>query len=372
MSEVNQTVPDMDHDVNGAYEGQTEAELLDAVLRGSEFLNEDEVPLPVDDDGEVDPSESDYEEEDPEESDEVVNEEDEEEVEEEVVEEEDEDGDEESPTQDDSVFTVDDLDLDAKVRVKIDGEEVDVSFSDLIKGYSTEQSLSTKGRELGEARKQLEAEKAKQLADVNQLGQASAAVLMQQEQSLAKRYHDIEAKIKKARAEGDSFELAELKDQREEAQARYWEARKSREGLVQRLSTEQKKVQDKQWQDKLNYFYEKIEDYVPGFDEKVATDLREFALAEGLPEEMLNSITDPAVVKFVNDYRLLKTGVSKGAAKRKTAPAKKVPAKKDKTPQKKKADKAKMVKARAFREDATPDDQMDFLREIANRSLGNK
>ena len=59
-----------------------------------------------------------------------------EESEEEVEEESDEDGDEseeeESPTQEVNVYTADDLDLDALVRVKIDGEEVDVSFSDLL------------------------------------------------------------------------------------------------------------------------------------------------------------------------------------------------------------------------------------------------
>ena len=367
--EARESLPTMD-DIP-ATDGPTEQELLDAVMSQTSFLDEAERPLPEEEIPEVDPSESDYEEEDPEESEEVVNEEDEEEVEEDGDEDDVEDGEEDSPTQEDVVFTTDDLDLDAKVRVKIDGEEVDVSFSDLIKGYSTEQSLSTKGRELGEARKQLEEEKAQQMEEIGKLGQASAAVLMRQENALAKAYKDVEAKIKKARAEGDTFELNELKDKREDFQQRYWAARKQREGLVQNLETRQKELMDKQWQEQLDNFYSTINDYVPGFNEEVATELREFAIAEGLPEELLSSITDPAVVKFVNDYRLLKTGVSKGEAKRKKVSAKKVPVKKAKSPNKKKADKAAMVKARAFKEDASSEDQMDFLRQIAHRSLGN-
>lgn len=371
MANTNESLPVTDDVPVNADLGPTEAELLDAVLANSDFVEEAGGSLPDEEIPEVDPSEADYEEEDPEESDEVVNDEDEEEVEEEVDEDVDEDGEEDSPTQEDIVYTAEDLDLDAKVRVKIDGEEMDVSFSDLIKGYSTEQSLSTKGRELGEARKQLEEEKAQQMQEIQKLGQASSAVLTRQEQALAKAFHDVEAKIKKARAEGDTFELNELKDKREDLQQRYWGARKQREGLMKNLEAEQQKLMDKAWQEQLDNFYNHIEEYVPGFNEEVATELREFALAEGLPEALLNGITDPSIVKFVNDYRLLKTGVSKGEAKRKKAPVKKVPVKKEKSPQKKKQTKENMVKARAFREDASNEDQMDFLRQIAHRSLGN-
>lgn len=365
MAEATESLPVTD-DIpeQASNNGQTEAELLDAVLRNSEFLEES---LPDEEIPEVDPSESD--EEDPDESDEVVNEEGEEVEGDEEVEAEDEDASEEDATQDAAVFAAEDLDLDAKVIVKIDGEEVPVSFSDLIKGYSTEQSLSAKGRELGEARKQLEAEREEQLTEISKVGEASAAVLMSQEQELAKEYHDLEAQIKKARQDGDTFELSELKDKREQVQGDYWEARKKREAIVSQLETQQQAIVDQQWQEQLTYFNTTITEYVPDFNEQVASDIREFALKEGLPEELLNTIVDPAVVKFVNDYRVLKTGVSKGEAKRKAAPSKKVPTKKAKSPTKKKAEANDMVKARAFREDASPDDQMAFLKQLASKSL---
>lgn len=363
MADTNESLPVTDDIPVQADNGQTEAELLDAVLRNSEFL---EGSLPDEEIPEVDPSESD--EEDPEESDEVVNGEGEEELDEEVEEAEDEDASEDA-TQDAAVFTTDDLDLDAQVVIKIDGEEVPVSFSDLIKGYSTEQSLSAKGRELGEARKQLEAEREEQLAEIAKVGQASAAVLMSQEQTYAKEYHDLEAQIKEARANGDTFELSELKDKREEAQSNYWEARKKREAIVTQLDAQQQEIADKQWNEQLEYFNNTINDYVPDFNEKMAGEIREFALAEGLPDELLNSIVDPAVVKFVNDYRMLKTGVTKGEAKRKAAPTKKVPTKKAKSSTKKKAEANDMIKARAFREDASPEDQMAFLKQLASKSL---
>ncbi len=359
-TEANESLPtdDIPAEVNN---GPTEKELLDAVLEQSQFIEES---LPDEEIPEVDPSESD--EEDPEESDEVVNGEDEE-AEYEDEETEDEDA---TATQDATVYDLDDLDLDAQVIVKIDGEEQAVSFSDLIKGYSTEQSLSNKGRELGEARKELEAEREAQLAEINKIGQASAAVLLSEEQQFAKQYHDFESKIQEARDNGDTYELSELKDKREQAQQSYWNARKKREGIISQMEEQQSAVYEKQWVEALDYFNNSITQYVPGFDESLAGEIRQFALEEGIPEEFIDTVVDPVMVKFVNDYRLLKQGVSKGEAKRKSAPAKKLPVKKAKSTVKKKADQEAMIKARAFKEDANPEDQMAFLKQLASRSLG--
>ena len=136
-------------DSNAMDQGRTEEELLADIVRNSDFVD----TLPDEQVPELDAEESDDA--DPEQSEEADNVDEEEEVEDD--EEETTDADDES-TQETDVYTTDDLDLDAQVLVKIDGEEVAVSFSDLIKGYSTEQHLSSKGRELGDARKAMEEE----------------------------------------------------------------------------------------------------------------------------------------------------------------------------------------------------------------------
>lgn len=359
-TEANESLPT--DDIPAEVNGPTEAELLDAVLAQSQFVSES---LPDEEIPEVDPSES--EEEDPEESDEVVNEDSEEVDDTDEEETEDEDA---TATQDTTVYSLEDLDLDAQVVVKIDGEEVPVSFSDLIKGYSTEQSLSAKGRELGEARKELEAEREAQIAEINKIGQASAAVLLQDEQSYAKQYHDLEAKVQEARDNGDTYELSELKDQREQAQQRYWNARRKREAIINQMEEQQSAVYEKQWVESLDYFNNTINTYIPDFNEEVASEIRDFALKEGIAEEVVDTIVDPILVKFVNDYRILKQGVAKGEAKRKVTPSKKIPTKKAKSSTKKKADQDSMIKARAFKQDASSDDQMAFLKQLASRSLG--
>lgn len=360
------TVPTMDHKNVSSQDGHTEAELLDAVLQSSDFTKDlyDEEPLPHEEVPEVDSVESD-EIEDPEDSDETVTDE---EYEEEDVEDDVEDDDE--STQDTEVFTADDLDLDAKVRVKIDGEELDVTFSELLKGYQTDNSLSKKGRELGEAKKALEEERNQALQQIQELGQASTAVLLSEEQKLAKDYHNVEAEIKKAREDGDTYELSELKDKRELVQQKYWDARKQREGLQSRLQEQQTKQQEEQWNKQLEYFNESISELVPDFDADVAADIRDFAISEGVPEDVVDSIVDPVTVKILNDYRKLKQSVSKGQAKRKTVAVKKaVPVKKGRSKSKQKQDSANLTKARAFREDASDDDQMAFLKQYAENSL---
>ena len=364
----NESLPGQDDVQN---QGPSEQELLDAVMQNSPIIDEiDAPPLPEEEDQVPDPVESE-DEEDPVEE-EAVSEE--EELEEEEVEEEVEDGDdtEEVSTEVPDVFTADDLDLDAKLMVKVDGEELEVSFGDLIKGYQTDSHLSKKGREISEAQKAIEEQREEKLKEVADLAQASSAMLYQTEQFYAKQYKDFEDQVAKARADGDTYELGELKDKREQAQANYWNARQRREGIVKQVQEESQKRQEELWQQQIGHFQEEIPNLIPDFNEDIALKIREFAIQEGINPEALDQITDPIVVKFVDDYRRLKQGVKKGAAKRKKLPTKKsIPNKKAASVQQKRAAKEQSVRDRALTEDASRDDQMAFLKQYASKSLSN-
>ena len=345
-------------------QGPTEQELLDAVMANSPIM-EDAVPLPNEEVLEEDPTIPEDEVEDPE-SEEVVNEEDEE------VESEDEEveGEDDTSTQDTEAYSLDDLE-EFDVIVKIDGEEQSVSIQDLVKGYSTEQSLSAKGRELGEARKALDEERAEKLAQIETISTATQQALLGPEQAMANRYHEIEQQIEKARSDGDTYEVNELKDKREQAQKQYWTLRNRREKLIQETTAAQQQAKEEEFNKQISNFQEHIGEVIPDFSEDVAMSIREFALEEGIAESLLDSVVDPTIVKFIDDYRRLKQGVSKGAAKRKAAPAKKIPAKKAKPAATKKKEKNDMVKARAFREDASKSDIDAFAKQLASRTLGN-
>jgi hypothetical protein len=361
MAEANTGSTQMDDSV--ATDSQTEAALLDNILQNTEFLNNEE-SLPDEQIPEVDTEESDEEEP------EALEEDDTEEVEEEVEDEEEEteDADDES-TQEADVYSTDDLDLEAKVVVKIDGEETEVSFGDLIKGYSTEQHLSKKGREIGDARKELEEEYQGKLEEIEKTAQASSAILYSQEQTFAKEYHEIESEIETARDEGDTYKIAELKDKREQVQKKYWSARNQREKIVEGVETKLQEQRETAWKEQIEYFNSVIPEMIPDFNEKTAMAIREFAIEEGIAPEILDTVADPVIIKFVDDFRRLKQGVTTGQAKRKKATVKRAPVKKAKTANKKKAQQERTIQERAFAEDATEAEQMDFLRGLAQRSL---
>jgi hypothetical protein len=345
--------------------GQTEEQLLADIVRNSEFvgsLPEEQVP-------ELDPEESDEEQEDPEASDEADSEEVEEEVEGEEADTDEEDADDESATDESDVYATEDLDLDAKVVIKVDGEFAEVSFGDLIKGYSTEQHLSKKGRELGDARKALEDEYQTKVEELAVMSKASATVLYSNEQALAAEYHELESQIDKARKDGDTYEVNELKDKREQVQKNYWDARKQREQLVTQITKQEQEANELEWKEQLDYFNETIPTLIPDFNEETAGAIRQFAIDEGISPEILDSIADPIIVKFVDDYRRLKQGVTKGAAKRKSTPTKKAPLRKAKSVSKQKEDAQEATRRRALSGQASADEQQAFLRTLAERSL---
>ena len=344
--------------------GQTEEQLLADIVKNSQFTQS----LPTEQVPKLDPEES--EEVETQESEEAVSEE----VEEEVQPKEEEVPVEDAApaaTQESELYSHDDLDLDAKVSVKIDGQETEVSFGDLIKGYSTEQSLSNKGRELGDARKKLDEEYQGKLSELDNMSKASLAVLYSEEKAKADQYHKLEEKITEARKDGDSYNLTDLKDQREQAQKEYWEARNKRENLGKAVQQQQQKQMQEAWQQNLDHFQKTIPTLIPDYNDTRAKQIREFALKEGISEDVLNSIVDPAIVKFVDDYRQLKQGVNKGAVKRKALPVKKAPVKKSKTVTQQKTDAKKVLRSKVLSGEGNSSDEKDFLRAMAERSLSN-
>tara|TARA_B100000214_G_scaffold369699_1_gene343192 strand:+ start:169 stop:1281 length:1113 start_codon:yes stop_codon:yes gene_type:complete len=347
---------------------QTADQLLADIVRNSDFVPNNEESLPTEQVPELDPEQS--EEVKTQESEEAVSEEVEEEVQTEEVEVPAEDA-AEVATQQPEVYTQDDLDLDAKVSVKIDGKETEVSFGDLIKGYSTEQSLSNKGRELGDARKKLEEEFQGKLGQLDTMSKASLAILYSDEKALADKYHQLEKSIDEARKDSDSFKLNELKDEREEVQKKYWDARNKRDQLGKAVQQQTETEMQKAWQEQIQHFNQTIPTLIPGYDDSKAKQIREFALAEGISEEVLNTVVDPSIVKFVDDYRQLKQGVSQGAVKRKKLPAKKAPVKKAKTVTQQKVDASQALRSKVLSGKGDQSDEKDFLKAMAERSLGN-
>ena len=120
-----------------------------------------------------------------------------------------EQGSEDATATQDDTYSIDDLE-DIMVTHKIDGEEVTRPLSEWVAGSATKQHLTEQGRELGEARKSFEEERAAKLGELEQLSAQLGYATQHEEQQLAQEYHDITQKLNKAMADDDTYEIGEL------------------------------------------------------------------------------------------------------------------------------------------------------------------
>jgi len=344
----------------------SEDQMLADILSKSEILQEaGVVPLPKESQPELEleDSEDTGTEEDLEEP--VESAEYEDDVESDDEEEEDsnkEDGDAEATEVD--TYALDDLE-DIMVTHKIDGEEVTLPLSEWIAGSATKQHLSKQGREIGEARKSLEEERTQKLGEIETLASIVANEVYTEEMNHQKKYHDMSQKLLKAQADGDTYEIGELLQEQTKAQTDYWAARNKRELLATQVNQQKQQLVQEQFTESVKHFNDTITNIIPDWDDTIQQSVREFALEEGLPESLVNVVSDPNLVKFVDDFRRLKQGIESGAKKRAKVPAKKMPAKKAPSPTKRKQDRESTIKARAFKKDASPEDQIEFLKKFA-------
>jgi len=359
---------------DGYISSESEANSLDDILRNSPMRDrlglaeDEEESLPKEDDSDATPDESSEEEVPKETDDEAENEVDDgEETEKETDEE--ESGEDDKSTQDTNLPSEEEIDWDYKIPIKVDGKTEYVTLEEVRKGYSTDQHLSQKGRELGELKKQIETERTEKLTELIHLGTMLNQNLSGEEERLAAEYHSINAELQKAKDEGDTYTVRELREKLEESQTMYWEVRNGRE-LQIKVVAEKIQEQDKDNRRQLvAKFQEEIPSKIPDFNEKTAKDIREFALKEGIPEGLLDVVFDASVVKFIDDYRRLKTAKETGAAKRKVAPTQKsIPIKKAKSIDEVKATKQKTNRDRVLTGTGSPQDQLDFLKNISSIS----
>jgi hypothetical protein len=104
-------------------------------------------------------------------------------------------------------------------------------------------------------------------------------------------------------------------------------------------------------------FNAEIKNHVSDWSEDVALKNRKFALDLGLNEQFVDSITDPIVVKVIDEYRRLKETSEKGQVKRKKAAVKRVPTKKTASAKTKKSNKVEEARNRVKKGRGTEKDQ---------------
>lgn len=266
-------------------------------------------------------------------------------------------------------YEVNDLD-DFNVMIKINGENTPVNIKELVKGYSTDQSLSQKGRELGDARKQLEQERNTKIGEIDGVMGAAAQILQKSEDRLATDYHSIDARIKSAREDQDTYLVNELKDKKEQLQEKYWAARNEREAMIAQADQQKQSIENEKWQGQLRTFSQNIGNVIPDWSEEVGTANRDFLVERGIPEEIISSLADVNIIKFIDDFRRSEQARGKGAVKREAAVAPSTPGRKGVPLAQKKSRQDAETRDKVLSGSGSATDNDAFLRNLAARHFG--
>ena len=220
------------------------------------------------------------------------------------------------------------LDMEYMVPIKVDGEESEVSMEELIKGYQTSQHQTKKGQELAEQAKELEQVK----NDNNIFLEINQNLLQAQDQrdlSLLKQRKDVMDKMAKdGFVEGVDDDLSTLQYKFNDLKDEYFKRKADRDATTDQMLEAAQTQYQENMQGAVESFQTEITNHVPDWSQEIAQENYQFAIDSGLPEELVATVTDPAIAAFIDEFRRLKTSASKGAVKRKKAPVKKIPTKK--------------------------------------------
>jgi hypothetical protein len=280
---------------------------------------------------------------------------------------EEEEGEDESEdaTQQPESDELDEIDMNFRVPVKIDGNESEVSMEELVANYQTKQSQSKKGDELAEQAKELQAtrEQAEIYARVN------AELLQREDAKDISVLKHLQSQVDKA-FEEDDYQASKLNNKLGKAKEEYTSRKASRDNLMQGMVGTMNQQYQEQFTKQVEHFNEVVKDLIPDWSEGVAKSNREFALSIGLDERMVDTMTDPAMVKAIDGYRRLSENSDKGIAKRKKTPVKRVPTKKPSSAKTKKSNRVDEARSRVKKGKATSKDEELLFDNIIDRALG--
>lgn len=219
-------------------------------------------------------------------------------------------GDEENETAEDKPSEKKYIDDDGHyVKIKVGEEEKEVSVKDLKRLFGQEVSLTHKSVEVANARKTAEADAQKYVTSLN--------VLLTRATEKANPYRNIDWM---AVSKDPTISAEAASALRADAQR----ALDDESFLGQNLNAFMGDVQKKQNEDRATSAKACITalttapteaapnaNFIKGWSDKTYTDIRAFAIKQGMPEAIVNGTTDPAAIKMMHMAMLFKKGSAK-------------------------------------------------------------
>ena len=201
------------------------------------------------------------------------------------------------------------------VDINVNGESKQVSVKDLKRLYGQEASLTKKSQDLANQRKQSD----ESLAQT----QLSYQKLLERAEARFKPYADIDMLVASRQMDPDTF--AQLRQDAKQAQEDLTFLQEESNTLV---SQQQQQFAEQSKEAAANCV-KVLQEQLPDWGNELYSDIRNYAVKSGLPQEQVDQYTDPQVIMLINKARLYDQ--SKQSAKSKKAKAKLTKSKSGKT-----------------------------------------
>jgi hypothetical protein len=193
-----------------------------------------------------------------------------------------------------------DLDATPRYTVKVDGQDVEVTLEEALKGYSRTQDYTRKTQQVADERKQVETLKAQELA-----------ALAAERQQLKAELDRVQEAVKAFTPSEPDWELRKLQvpaEQLAQEVADWQRNQKILKGIEARRAELNAKAEAEgqaQLQRDLAAEHEKLQAAIPDFADpekaaKVRQEIVEYAVSMGIPEEVLNDVRDHRYVVLLH------------------------------------------------------------------------
>ena len=180
--------------------------------------------------------------------------------------------------------------------VKVDGEEVEVTFDELLKGYSRQSDYTKKTQELSQGRKEIEEAKSTYNSALAQMQQERQHYVTQLNQILQNSSNNLQEYDKidwNTLKEDDPIEYVKLREDYRDGKEKMQALDQQRQMAMQQQNAEAQKVQQEAVQAERYKMVEALPEWGdPDKQKELATDVKSYALTQGFSEEELNSLID--------------------------------------------------------------------------------
>ena len=242
-----------------------------------------------------------------------------------------EDEEPEEEEEDDDAEEAEILADDAEVEILVEGETHRAAVKDLKRLYGQEAALTRKSQAVSQQRKQAE--------DALSKSDALMQAILKRAEDRFEPYSNVDMLLASKTMDAEDF--AALRKEAQSAQEDVLFLKQEADQFYSDLQRQHQAAQKEAAREAVKVLTETI----PDWSNETYADIRSYAVAQGLPEEQVNTIIDPVVVSILNKSRLYDQGKRVATVKKKAATKKKV-LRSQKAPNPKSAKKAKVEAAR--------------------------